>query len=227
MARHAPHAVIPSEDRILRVDDGGTFIDIPGLLGDEQPSGGEREGRSTNSDAGNPTGHSGSLSAPQLEFTAYAVVGHRAYVVLENALRSGDAIRFQELTAEQPLVAMTSGSRNAAIAANTGVVTFSGERPSVEQDLRNGAALRIGSNDYRISTVNPSTGATTVNPAPTSAVAAANYSIRIPSWMREWSAKVLACPTVNGGFSQGGEMQGPLRLQLRGMFPEFAMQGPA
>ena len=224
MARHAAHAVIGSEDKILRVRDGSTWIDVPGV-NDWTISGGEREGRSTTSDSGSPSGLAGPKSAPQIEMQSYGVPGHRACEVILDAFQSNTELRFQMETPQQTLLAGTSGSNNCAI-TSAGAVTFTGTRPTLD-DLRLGALIRIGSNDYVIATVNPSTLATTINPAPAANVAAANYSIRTPALRREFAAKVLSTPDHHGSIAQSGELQGTLRLQLRGELPEWTVQAPA
>ena len=225
MARHAAHAVIGSEDKILRVQDGSTWIDVPGV-NDWTISGGEREGRSTTSDSGSPSGLAGPKSAPQIEMQAYGVPGHRACEVILDAFQSNGELRFQMETPVQTLLATTSGGNNAAVSA-TGGVTFTGTgtRPTLD-DLRLGALIRIGTSDFVIATVNPDTLATTVNPVPAAAVAAANYSIRTPALRREFAAKVLSTPDHHGSIAQSGELQGTLRLQLRGELPEWAVQAP-
>lgn len=225
MARHAAHAVIGSEDKILRVRDGSTWIDVPGV-NDWTISGGEREGRSTTSDSGSPSGLAGPKSAPQIECAAYGVPGHRACEVILDAFQANTELRFQMETPEQTLLATTTGSNNAAITTG-GAVSFTGaSRPTLD-DLRLGSLIRIGTNDYVIATVNPSTLATTVNPAPSANVAAGNYGIRTPRLLREFAAKVLSTPDHHGSIAQSGELQGTLRLQLRGELPEWAVQAPA
>ena len=224
MARHAPHSVHGSEDKIMRVRDGAsTWVDIPGL-NDWDRNAGERDGRSTVSDSGSPTGLAGAISAPTVEITAYAVPGHRSWEVIREAFDANAELRFQQELAAQTLVATTAGSNTAAI-AGTGVVTFAGTRPT-EDDLRIGARIRIGTNDYVIGTVNPETLATTVNPAPSSAVTAAVYSIRTAALQREFAGKVLATPDYHGNVSQGGELQGTLRIQLRGKMPRWTALAP-
>ena len=222
MAQHAAHTVIGSEDKVARVRDGTAWIDLPGI-NDWDRSGGEREGRSTTSDSGAPTGLAGPRSAPIVELAAYAVVGHRGWDVIETAFEANDELRFQQETSPQTLL---TGTGTAAISA-TGAVTFAGSgRPTLD-DLRVGAIIRIGSNDYVIATVNPSTLATTVNPVPASQVAAAAYSIRVPALLREFAGKVLTTPTLHGSITQGGEMSGTLRVQARGVLPSWTRQAPA
>ena len=224
MARQSPHTVIGSEDKIMSVRDGTVWERIPGLS-EWNFSGGERDGRSTASDSGLPTGLAGSISAPQFESNVYAVLGHRAWEVILEGFKDNAERRYQAITAEQTLLALTTGSNRAAIAAN-GNVTFSGEQPT-KDDLRIGAVLRIGTDDYMISRVDPSTLAAVVNPVPAAAVTAAVYSLRIPSWSIEFAAKALAVPDRSGSFSQGGELQGPFRLQLRGELPDWSIRPPA
>ena len=225
MPRQVPHMVVGSEGKTLSVLDGSTWIELPGV-NDWNNSGGGREGRSTTSDSGNPTGLAGAISAPSMEFPAYAVPGHQAWEVIRQAYLDNDEVRLREETPSQTLVAQTSGSVNAAIAA-TGVVTFTGTPRPTEDDLRLGSRIRVGTTDYIIASVNPETLATTVDPAPASAVTGANYSIRTPILRREFAAKVLETPDMHGNITQGGEFMGTLRVQLRGALPAWSTVAPA
>lgn len=224
MPRQVPHMVVGSEDKSLSVLDGSTWIELPGV-NDWNNSGGGREGRSTTSDSGNPTGLAGAISAPSMEFPAYAVPGHQAWEIIREAYLANDEVRLREETPSQTLVAQTSGSVNAAIAA-TGVVTFTGTPRPTEDDLRLGSRIRISTTDYIIASVNPATLATTVDPAPATAVSAANYSIRTPILRREFAAKVLETPDMHGNITQGGEFMGTLRVQLRGALPAWSTVAP-
>ena len=224
MPRQVPHMVVGSEGKTLSVLDGSTWIEIPGV-NDWNNSGGGRDGRSTTSDSGGPTGLAGAMSAPIREFGAYAVPGHRACEILREAFLANDEVRLREDTPSQTLVATTTGTTRAAIAA-TGVVTFSGTAPT-EDDLRLGSRIRIADTDYIIASVNPTALTTTVDPAPASSVTAANYSIRTPILRREFAAKVLETPDMHGNISQGGEFMGTLRVQLRGALPAWSTVAPA
>ena len=218
MPRNAPLAAIGAEDLELSIHDGTDWRRLKGFSG-FTISGGDREGRSITSDTTGPSGAAGAEGAPQIEFESMRVPQQAAWTTVTQRYRNKTLTQFRLDTEQIMLKATTTGSQQAAIAAD-GVVTWSGGNP-VEGEVREGAALLIGSADFDIDTVNPSTLAATVRPAPASAVSAANYSLRIPALRLEFSGFILATPTLHGSANQGAELGGPLRIQFNGPMPEW------
>ena len=225
MPRQAPHTVVGGEQKTVSVLDGTTWKTL--IAGNDWTiDGGTKEGRSTTSESGAPTGLAGPPSAPIVSVNAYGVPHHAAWDRVEDGFNDDLLLDFRLDTQSRMLRAMTTGTDRAAIAA-TGVVTFSGNPPS-RQQLREGAVLRIADTDYHIRTVTQgSPQVATVDPAPATAVTAANYSIRVPVYRREFQGLVLETPTLHGDLPTGGELNGTLRIQALGELPAWEIQPPA
>lgn len=221
MPRNAPIATIGAEDLELYINDGTDYRRLKGFSG-YSVSGGEREGRSIASDTTGPSGAAGAEGAPQIEFESMRIPQQAAWTTVTSRYRNKTLTQFRLDTEQVILKATTSGSDTAEIDTN-GAVTWAGTVP-VEGEAREGATLRIGTVDFDIDTVNPDTQATTVRPAPASAVSAGAYDIRIPRLRLEFSGFILATPTLHGSAAQGSELTGPLRIQLNGPMPDFTRQ---
>ena len=213
MAEFASIAFVPSEGKKVSVNDGGSWVELPGVRGWEM-SGGGREGRSVSTDSSAPYGTAGVKSVPQIDIEAMAIPYHAGWIHVFDAWDDNDPVRFRLDTEKIEMIPLTTGSVKAAI-ATTGVVTWAGGDPQIA-DVPLGAALRIGTTDYFIGSVAVSSGAlgaVTVDPAPAAAVASAVYSMRIPGIRFEFNAKVLSQPVTGMSIPHGGEGTGNLMIQ--------------
>ena len=229
MPRQAPHTVVGGEQKTVSVKSGTTWLTL--IAGNDWTfDGGTREGRSTTSESGAPTGLAGPSSAPIVTVNAYGVPGHAGWEVCDDRFNDGELATFRLDTASRTLLETTTGSNKAAI-TTAGVVTFAGDAPS-RQQLREGAVLRVGASgseeDYRIRSVTQGDPQqVTVDPPPSAAVTSAVYSIRVPVYRREFQGYVLETPTQNGDIPTGGELNGTLRIQALGELPAWEIQPPA
>ena len=221
MPRNAQAAVIGIDSFSLEIHDGTDFQPLPGLSG-ITINAGTREGNSVQSDTSGPAAVATGESAPQIEFEGYKMPFHGNWDVVTTRYRNKLRSRFRFRTTQIFLGETTAGSNTAAIAAD-GVVTFAGDAPN-ENDLKEAAAIEISGTDYFLNSVNPDTLAATVKPAPSSAVSAANYRLRIPSVELDFSGFILMTPSLHASATQGGELSGQLQVQVDGVLPEWTVR---
>ncbi len=121
---------------------------------------------------------------PTITITMPSMVPHHAaWEKILDAKDAGDVLQWRFTTRPQELA--SSGTATAAIAMTTGAVTLA---PSIathpvdwrRDDLGPGLVIEIATKKYIVATISE-TGAITVSPAPTSAVAAAAYKVLVPS----------------------------------------------
>ena len=216
MPRNAPIVSYGSEDKIWEIWDedkgsSGDWLKVPGVRGFTF-DGGTREGRSVSTDSNDPTGKVGTLTAPSATISSIVSPGHRAWQLITDSVENRDKVRCRLTLAKNAIIDLTTGSDTAAI-ATTGVVTWAGVTPP-RRHLREGARIRIGSDNYWISTVNQTNNEVTVDPAPSSAVNAANYSIDAPQIRFEFEGFVTQSPVVTPSLDEAGEYEGDTMIQL-------------
>ena len=225
-SREQALAAVYSEGKSISVQDPATqsWLELPGLL-DFTESGGERDGRSAGTDSTRPTGVVSNRKAPTVECT-FKYVAHPNWDVIDSAFANKTNLNFRFDTEGEVILARQTGGLEAAIAANTGAVTFelsAASAPTIDE-LPLGADLVIGSTHYPIVSV-PDTAAglatlasagtgVTVK-APSAAVSSAACSIETPAERVSFSGKVLMCPTRQHSVAQQSEREGTLTIQCR------------
>ena len=219
MPRQNKLAAILSEGKSLSVQNtAGAWLEIPGFM-DWTISGGEAAGRSTGTDSNRPHGAVGNLQAPTIEAT-FKVVPSPAWDFIQSALESKDILSWRFETAGETLFQADSTGQAAitgGTGADAGAVTFTDTatppvKPTLD-DLALGAYVTLGTEGFRISSVNTSTLVTTVDPAPASAISGAGYSIETPRLRQSFRAKVTQCPETQFGVASAAEKEGTLGLQ--------------
>ena len=208
-------AVHGSEEKLWEVFDpdrgaDGAWIKMPGIK-DFSFSGGEREGRSQNTDSTDPSATVGTLGATSAEITSLVQPEHPGWKLVDESLRERKRM-FHRLTLIKNVILPTTASGTTAAAADTGVVTFAGTMPA-RRHLREGAQLVIGSTRLAIETVNQTTLATTVEP-PASAVSAGVYSIEVPSIRWEFEGFISRSPISTPELAESSDLEGSTMIQL-------------
>ena len=207
-------AVHGSEEKTWEVQDPSLtnprWIKIPGIKS-YSFSGGEREGRSQNTDSTDPSATVGTLGATAAEITALVQLKHPGWELIDESLRERKRL-FHRLTLIKNVILPTTASGTTAAIAADGTVTFAGTTPA-RRHLREGADLVVGSNRYVIETVNQDTLATTVEP-PSSAVSAATYSVEIPSVRYSFEGYCTRSPISTPELAEGADLEGSTMIQL-------------
>ena len=207
-------AVHGSEEKSWEVYDPdrgtGAWIKIPGVKSFSF-SGGEREGRSQNTDSTDPSATVGTLGATSAEITALIQTEHAGWRLIDESLRERTRL-FHRLTLIKNVILPETATGTTAAVAVDGVVTFVGTMPA-RRHLREGADLVIGSNRLVIESVNQTTLATTVTP-PSSAITAGVYSIEIPSVRWAFEGFVTRSPISTPELAEGADLEGSTMIQL-------------
>ena len=188
----------------------GTWIDVPGVKSFSF-SGGEREGRSQNTDSTDPSATVGTLGATSAEITALVQTEHAGWKLIDESLRERTRM-FHRLTLIKNVILPTTATGTTAAVDTDGAVTFVGTMPA-RRHLRLGADLVIGSNRLVIESVNQTTLATTVEP-PSSAISAGVYSIEIPSVRWEFEGFVTRSPISTPELAEAADLEGSTMIQL-------------
>ena len=222
-------AAIYSEGKTLSVQSGTDWLDLPGLL-DFTEGDGSRDSRSAGTDSTRPTGVVSNLKAPPVEAT-FKYVPHPNWDVIDDAFINKTTLNFRFDTEGEVVLARVTGGLEAAVAANTGAVTFdlsAASAPTIDE-LPLGADLVIGSTHYPIVSVPDtpsglatlaSAGTGVVVKAPSAAVSSAACSIETPAERVSFRGKVTMTPTRQHGLAQQSEREGTLTIQCLGVLPK-------
>lgn len=207
-------AVHGSEEKLWEVFDpdrgSGTWIKMPGIK-DFTFSGGEREGRSQNTDSTDPSATVGTLGATSAEITSLVQPEHPGWKLVDESLRERTRM-FHRLTLVRNVILPTTATGTTAAVDTDGAVTWAGDTPA-RRHLREGALLVIGSTRLAIETVNQTTLATTVTP-PSSAVSAGVYSIEVPSIRWAFEGFVTRSPISTPELAEASDLEGSTMIQL-------------
>ena len=207
-------AVHSSEEKEWAIYDpnrgSGTWIDVPGIKSFTF-SGGEREGRSQNTDSTDPSATVGTLGATTAEITALVQPQHPGWRLIDESLRERSRF-FHRLTLVKNSILPTTASGTTAAVDTDGAVTFAGTMPA-RRHLREGADLVIGSTRLVIESVNQTTLATTVEP-PSSAISAGVYSVEVPSIRYEFEGFCTRSPVSTPELAEGADFEGSTMIQL-------------
>ena len=222
----------------MEFNDGGVWREIPGII-DYNESGGEAPRRDVVPAKGGVAARLGRNRVQQVACQAFEVPTHAAWDKMYEAWANSTVLAFRFTTAEQILYDEAADSPDddvsMAIAANTGVVTFTGGNNAIFPRIGNnslgpGAALvnSGATKAYRVEDAGADAGAgkaakatgMVVNPAPGGAVAAATgFKIVIPATQRgPFRAKVASVDLWT--IAAEGELQSPLMLQPLNVLPK-------
>lgn len=178
-------AIISSEQATLEISqDGVNFDEAPGVSSWSQ-SGGDPETRQSIMWRGTRQ-KTGAAQAPtiDIEFASY-LPHHPVIGDLQEAFALSTKVRMRLTTQEEEIFASGTGGSagQCAIAANTGVCTFSGDDGNnadfTGDDYGPGHVIEIGANKYTIVKISDAGVVTVV--APAAAVTAGAYKILVPS----------------------------------------------
>ena len=218
-SREMKLAAVFSEGKSFWVEDpanAGTFLEIPGFL-DWTEGDGSRDGRSTGTDGTRPHGVVSNMKAPTVDCT-FLYVSHPNWDILDDALINKTNLSYRMETEGETIVAQTASGVTCAIAAD-GTCTFTGYTPDIDE-LPLGCSIKIGSALHPIVSVT-GTGALTVKvSAPSSAVAAAQFSVVTPSERVSFRGKPTKVPTREHSIAQQSEREGTLTIQSLGILPK-------
>ena len=222
-------AAVFSEGKTLSVQSGTTWLELPGLL-DFTEGDGSRDGRTAGTDSTRPRGVVTNMKAPTIEAT-FKYVSSPNWDVIDAAFEDKATLNFRFDTEGEVILARVSGGLEAAVAANTGAVTFdlsAAAAPTLDE-LPLGADLVIGSTHYPIVSVpNTAAGLATlasagtgvVVKAPSAAVSSAACSIETPAERVSFRGKISMTPTRQHTLAQQSEREGTLTIQCLAPLPK-------
>ena len=225
-ARPIPTPTYGIEDSVCEIstDLGSTWLKIPGVESYEE-SGGEAVARA-GVNAEGAWARVGLPGLPQIALpTQYAPL-HPVWEDIHEAFYEGTVVRLRETLAGETLFeAETALSPVNTVAITTnGVASFAGERPDFEYGpFEAGMYLIVGSDVYKIATIDPSGVTATVTPEPSTAVSATDvYSIELPFVRRHSYAKIVM--TDRSTIASEGNLMAGLTLQLISRFSPWQRQ---
>ena len=201
----------------LHLKVGSDYVEIPGFS-DQSGAGGGAPTADVETSAGTYRIPGDAPPATLTVTVAAAALAHRSTKLLNDALRNGTPVTLRQRTPVGSEVSASQVGRTAAI-ATTGVVTFAS--PVEPEELKAdgtgewkvGMVLQIGNAVYVIDSI-PADGDATVFPAPSQAVAAAAYSVRIPRFEREYLCNVSDALQTNYNIPSGtGVINGAFVLE--------------
>ena len=224
-------AAVFSEGKTLAVQDpanASSWLTLPGLM-DFTEGDGSRDGRTTGTDSTRPRGVVSNMKAPTVEAT-FKYVSSPNWDVIDAAFVDKTTLNFRFETEGEVIRARQTGGLEAAVAANTGAVTFDvSAAPAPDLDeLALGADIVIGTTHYPIVSVpdtaaglatlaNAGTGVTVK--APSAAVSSAACSIETPAERVSFRGKISMTPTRQHSLAQQSEREGTLTIQCLGPLP--------
>ena len=206
--------------------DGSTWHELIGASA-WTPSGGEADSREVDA-FGRSARVTGNLGVPTYEVDAAApAVGTAGWTIVYNAYIGSSLLQFRGTFSEVLVAAEVSG-RTAAI-TTAGAVTLAGSGTHPLAAITEGQAFKIGGKDYRISaisgTIAAATNSITVYPAPGSAVAAADYTLVVPS-IRESVSNARVGVAGNFTVTTGAELATALTINPQGRSAGFQLVNP-
>ena len=178
-----------------------------------------------------------SLGSPGEETSTVALAGvkeaHKATRMVRAAKRSGRTLFFRQTRTEVAVASATSGANRVAIAADTGICTFTGDgtdggnRKDAKTVFYAGLGIKVGAALYPVLEVDEDTGQVKVDPGDVpNAVAAANYALVDPETViGPFQASVEAFPLPS--FPAGGSLNTTLTVSIVGSAPDPVITGLA
>lgn len=221
-------SVIQGLRTVLEVQIGADWHEVDGV-GSMSYTAGERGEAQVNAWQGSRS-LLGPIPATAVSFpiTAY-MPGDWVWGQLYDAWINNTNLQFRVTTPEDKLFpsgdAAMSGARvTAAIAMATGIVTLAGEGADFTgEDIQRGAVIKIGEGRYSVRSIdlddNGGVNQIIVRPFPANDVAAAQYSVVLPSVRIAFGARVRQTNSMEIGADEGSVLASTLSLQPAGPLP--------
>ena len=223
-------AYIPGLRTVLSysTDGGVTYYEVPGIGSMSAPAG-ERPESDLNAFEG-AASIGGEIPITDVTFPVTAYNPHdQSWIDIVDAWKANDAVQFRVQTpAEEALFGPSAAGKTAAIAMNTGIVTFAGQGGHADFTdplYQRGHAIKIANELYPISSidVNGNVVVVKVRPYPAANVVAAVYSVVRPQLGMDFGARVKNANSMEIGSDAGSVIGSNLVIKPAGLLPQMSI----
>ena len=217
---------IDSEDLLIEAsfDGGGTGLEITGPTSYAE-SGGDATTRQITTLRGNRQ-RSGKPGVPTVVIECIPAPHMRVFRMLKKFANDGKAAQFRVSSkSSEAILAVSSGDETAAVAKDTGAVTFAGDNPSLD-NVAPGDILSIGNVKFIIDSFTDATDMVvtkTDGVLPDAATVAGAYKVDSPRIQRPWYPARITNPPDLLSAAVDSEVSLTLNLAPTGNLPDVVI----